>query len=98
MTQFENLLYLSVGIVCSISDQTSVDIDFQQVRRPIVAPIEKLYSQDYSPSNASVYTIKDFSETPKRSYMLRYKAIAESSWYEKAYKGKSLGDFIEVDN
>ena len=98
MTPFENLAYLSVGIAFSFSVQTSTGFEFSQVREPIIAPIPSLYSQDYSPLSTSSYSVKDYLGFPKRNYMQRYKAIAESSWFERAYKGKSLGDYIEVDN
>ena len=34
----------------------------------------------------------------KRSFRELYKRIAESEWFKKAYYGKSLGDFIPIDN
>lgn len=98
MAQFDNLLYLSVGIAFSFSIQTSTGMEYDRIQEANITPIVRLYSQDYSPSTASVYTVKDNIGFPKRNYMQRYKAISESSWFERAYKGKSLGDFIEVDN
>lgn len=98
MMPFENLVYVSVGIAVSFSVQTSTGLEYSPIREPHVVPIARLYSQDYSPSTTSVYTVKDYLGFPKRNYMQRYKAIAESSWFERAYKGKSLGDYIEVDN
>lgn len=34
----------------------------------------------------------------KRSFRELYKRIAESKWFRKSYRGKSLGDFIPIDN
>lgn len=33
----------------------------------------------------------------KRSFRELYKRIAESEWFRKAYRGKSLGDFPTTD-
>ncbi len=97
MTQFDNLLYLSFGVAVSFPPQTSIGMGFEKVRESTVAPIVQIYSQNYAPLTTSVYTIKDSIGFPKRNYYQRYKAIAESSWFERDYKGKSLGDFIDVD-
>lgn len=35
---------------------------------------------------------------PKRNFRKLYEAIVKSEWFKKAYHGKSLGDFIPVDN
>lgn len=33
---------------------------------------------------------------PRRNYRNLYESIAESKWFADSYKGKSLGEFIEV--
>ncbi len=34
---------------------------------------------------------------PRRNFMARYKKIKETAWFKEQYVGKSLGDFIDVD-
>jgi hypothetical protein len=98
MTLFENLMYLSFGIAYPISVQTSTGMEYENIEESNVTPIVRLYSQNYYPSTTTAYTVKDNIGFPNRNYMQRYKAISESAWFQRAYKGKSLGDYIEVDN
>lgn len=34
----------------------------------------------------------------KTNYRDLYKRIAKSKWYNDAYNGKSVGDFIKIEN
>lgn len=97
MVFFESLSYLGAGIALTLSPQTAIGIDPTKMKITPIANIEQAYTLHYNPSTSSVYSVKDFFVFPKRNYMQRYKAIAESSWFQKSYEGKSLGDYIEVD-
>ena len=96
MTFIDEFLYLNLGIAFSVP---SPNEPIERVSPPF-APIyiEAPYSQESSQLHITTYTIKqDAFIFPKRSFRQLYASIAQSSWFAKSYKGKSLGDFIEVD-
>ena len=96
MTFIDEFLYLSLGIAFSVP---SPNEPIERVSPPSVPfYIEAPYSQESSQLHITTYTINhDAFVFPKRSFRKLYASIARSSWFAKYYKGKSLGDFIEVD-
>ncbi len=98
MTLFNDyFLYASLGIALfgsssAEASQTSIQKDEESFY------VGVKYSQPTSQLNVTVYSInKESFLQPKRDFRLLYASITESQWFARAYRGKSLGDFIEID-
>lgn len=95
MALFNEFLYVNLGIALSVpSPNEPIHTETPYVPYYIDAP----YSQESSQLHITTYSIKqDCLIFPKRNFHQLYASIAQSNWFAKSYKGKSLGDFIEVD-
>ena len=97
MTLFNDFLYASLGIALfSPSSAEANQTSAQRNEEPIYVGVT--YSQPTSQLNVTVYYIpkRSFLQ-PKRDFRSLYASITESQWFARAYRGKSLGDFIEID-
>lgn len=101
MAPFNDLIYSTLGIVLSVPAPTIVNLNpIQSTTEYVPLYIEAPYFQESSQLNLTTYSInnnRDLIIHPKRNFMMRYESIAKSQWFAKSYKGKSLGEFIEVD-
>lgn len=95
MTLIEDLYYFNLGIALSVTAPNEPN----HAASPIFPySIEIPYSKESSQLRISTYSIKQTDLIlPKRNFHQLYASIAESSWFAQSYKGKSLGDIIEVD-
>lgn len=95
MTFINEFLYVNLGIALTVpSPNEPIHAETPYVPYYIEAP----YSQESPQLHITTYKIKqDALIFPKRNFHQLYTSIAQSSWFAKSYKGKSLGDFIEVD-
>lgn len=96
MTFINSLSYLNLGIALTIpsANEPIVHTDIQYSPCYIEVP----YSQKSFQLNITAYTIKqNFFVYPKRNFYHLYEDIAQSNWFAKSYKGKSLGKFIDID-
>ncbi|MFA6592008.1 MAG: hypothetical protein WCS67_01545 [Bacteroidales bacterium] len=98
MTVFDELLYLNMGIALS-SFPTSGDASrFVRNGECATFGLEAPYRRDDSQLRISTYSIGSEADLrPKRDFRKLYSDIAESDWFGRSYKGRSLGDFIKVD-
>lgn len=95
MTFIDELFYLNMGIALTVpSPNEPIHPEMHYVPYYVEAP----YSQESSQLQITTYSIKkDVFILPKRNFHQLYASIAQSSWFAQSYKGKSLGDIIEVD-
>ena len=96
MNNFDYFKYLHLGIALTIPSATMSGYELSQFEGDL-APvyIEQPYSQETTQLNLNLYNLVI---QPQRSFRQLYSKIGQSSWFSSAYKGKSLGDFIEVES
>lgn len=93
---FNDLLYATLGIVLSVPTSANNVLHADADYVPFYA--EAPYSQESSQLHITMYSVnKDIVIQPKRNYRKLYESIAESKWFANSYKGKPLGEFIEVE-
>ena len=95
MNSFEYLKYFQLGIALSIPSATMSGYEFRQLETDAVPFfVEQPYSQETTQLNLNLYNLV---VQPRRNFHQLYSEIGQSSWFSASYKGKSLGDFIEVE-
>ena len=96
MNSFEYLKYFQLGIALSVSSATMSGYELSRFYGDSASVyIERPYSQETTQLNLDLYNP---IIQPHRSYRQLYAKIGQSSWFSAAYKGKSLGDFIEIES
>lgn len=96
MNSFDYFKYLHLGIALTTPSATMSGYELNQIKGDSVPVyIEAPYSQETTQLNLNLYNLVI---QPQRSFRQLYSEIGQSSWFSSAYKGKSLGDFIEVES
>ena len=97
MSPFNDLLYTTLGIALSVPASTEANV-MPTADDYVPFYVEAPYSQESSQLHMTVYSInKDMFIQPKRNFRMLYESIAKSQWFAKSYRGKLLGEFIEVE-
>lgn len=97
MIRFDDFLYASLGIALCVSPLTGEALDNPRIYQASYRA-DMQYVQPTTQLNVMVYSInKESYEQPKRDFRSLYASISASGWFDCAYRGKSLGEYIEVE-